>query len=339
MKNKILVIGDLHMKEHLRYHDSIPDKRNGERQEILDFIVKQSEDTDTVVLLGDVFDNKNPLATTTKLFTEFLERFIDKKVYIIAGNHSKHSDGRTSLDYLKEIKNKNWKIITTTVEKIDGMVFCPYFFRQELGVNTDAEGSQKVLSMLPDGDSFFFHHAISDTEVTSGLQVNIFNELVFPRDVLEKKYKILFGGHIHKNKNYGKTIVAGSVFNQEVGEVGKSIWKLNTINWEVEEIHLPGRCIYKLENPTVDDLMDIEFSSIVKVILTLRLSVEDMNKLRELLKKFDAHIIIEQYPNERTRAVYEKNILEFSVGELLGLYAEQKKVSLPKLLSAFDLIK
>lgn len=334
------IIGDLHLKENLGYSSYIKDGREAEKQEILDFIVNSLKDCDTIIFLGDQFNARNNPSRVIKEFVAFLERFNGKQLYILTGNHEIDSFGKTALDFLKELKKKdNWHVITDTIESINGFTFCPYFTKSQLAVKTDEEGIKMIMNKLEDNNILFIHSALSETSTTSGIQTNIFNEIVLPRKELEKRFKLVIGGHIHKPKNYGNTIVAGSIFNQEVCEIGKSIWRINEDTLEIEEIKLPGRGIYKLTDPTNTDLNKIKEDSIVKVILTKKITKKKVEELKDRLGKFDAFVLIEDYPKERKKLVSDKNVLEFEVEELIGLYAKQKQIDLNKLLNAFELIK
>lgn len=336
---KILVLGDIHWRDSLGYSQYIKDGRESEKKEILDFIVKQSEDCGIVVFGGDQFNQRNPLSETIKEFTEFLERFKNKEIYIIAGNHEIKPNGETAIDYLKTITNKNWHIITDKIEKVGNMTFCPYFNKSTLGVKTDLAATKKIIQQFTKNDMLFVHHAVSETTTTSGISTNIFHEPVLPKKDLEKMFKLVVGFHIHSPQCEGRTIIAGSVVNQECGEHGKFIWKIEEKTLKVEQIPLPGRGIYKLENPTIEDLIAIRNTNIVKVIMTAKVSKDMLEEIRENLEKFDASLLLEQYPSERKKLTVTDNILDYSVEKLLEVYALEKKVDLNKLKSAFELIR
>lgn len=341
MNNKILVIGDMHWKEHLRYHEYVVGGRDGERADVLQALVDSAQDCDTVVLVGDVFDVKNPPSSVVHMFTEFLERFGDKEVFIIAGNHEKFADGKTALDYLKEVKNKKWNVITDRVSIHGNMTFCPYFFKEELGCKTHEEATAKVMDMLQGGEILFSHHAVSDTITVTGQSTNLFPEVVLPKEQIESRYKLNIAGHIHKPADYGRSIVTGCTMSNEVGDSEKFAWKITNrteaITWE--KISLPIRPIVKIENPTVVELDKFTSNSIVKAVFTDKAN-QPTEEIKERLRQFDAFIILEQYPNERKKlTVSEGAMLDYSVEQLLDLYSKEKKVDKNKLLAAWELIK
>ena len=339
--NLIGIIGDPHFKEVLGYSDYISDGRKEEEKEILDFIAESLSDCNTIVFLGDQFHARSSSSHIVKKLLGFLERFDGKEIYIRSGNHDKLANGRSTMDFLEEVKNKKWNIITRKVLCKDSMVFCPYFSRTEVDAEDNTEASKKIMEMLDGGDFLFIHHALTGTSNESGLKVDFFPEPVLPKSKLEQKYKKVFGGHIHSPQIKGNTIVAGSIFNNEVGETQKYIWKLNKDTTEVEQIKLPGRGIYKLENPSDKDLDKIDKGNIVKVILTKKLDAPKLGELKEKLGEFDAYLLLEQVPSERKRVHFKKGekLLEFSTDQLLETYAKMKDVDLNKLKKGFELIK
>jgi hypothetical protein len=112
---KQLIIGDLHLRDVLPYSDIVHGGRTEEEKEVLDFIIAQSTDCDSVVLLGDVMNGKVNSSMTIKKLVNFLEQFGDKEIYILSGNHTKLADGRDSLDFLAEIRNKQWTVVTKEI--------------------------------------------------------------------------------------------------------------------------------------------------------------------------------------------------------------------------------
>ncbi|MBV6340121.1 metallophosphoesterase family protein [Candidatus Magnetobacterium casense] len=346
------VIGDLHFKESLGYADYIEDRRRGEKQGILDFIVKELSDCDTIVMMGDQLNARNNLSSVIKDFVAFLECFNGKKVYVLAGNHEKKGDGSSAIDFLKEINNPNWEVITDGPPFFAKMgnarvALLPYMPRTELDSTTNEEALAKItkaLRRIKDGDILFTHYSVSDIVTDNGIQTNLFNDIILPKKQMEKMFKLVVAGHIHTPGIHGNTIITGSIFNDEIGEVGKKIWKIDPKDLKYRGIDLPGRPIMKAENiMSVDDMMNgpsFPKHAIVKVTLTdpkLKDKVEDIKKY--LREHTDAYILLEQYPRERKKAHFDEGMLQFQVEDLLGVYAKAKKVDPKKLLSAWELIK
>ena len=352
---KILVIGDQHFKDNLSYADYVSDRRIPEKKEILDFIQDQAKDCRHIVLIGDNFNSKNNSSETNREYVEFLERFGDKEIYVISGNHEKKGDGKTAIDFLGEVKKKNWHIFTrpgtiSFLEKHQSvgksipsvpkqstwkLDFLPYMLNSELGVENYEEASKEIMKHLDEGDILFAHHLITGTTYR-GLKAEMFHEAVLPREKLEKKYKLVIAGHVHEPQQKGNTIITGSLFTSEVGEIEKFIWKINA-DLTVDKIRIPAREIHKLVDPVGAELSWIPDSAIVKVIITKK-RPEGLDGLKELLSRFDASLLIEDYPNTRKKAHIEEGAFDFSLEALLTLYAKEKDVDLTKLLKGLQII-
>lgn len=339
------IIGDLHFREHLAYSDYISDRRDAEEKEVLDFIVKSLTSCSKIILLGDQLNAKNNPSEVNRKLVEFIERFNDKEMFIISGNHERIGSGKTAIDFLKEIKGHNWHIITSGPTTIGEYDFLPYMAYPELGVKDKIEATEKLTRSLGENKILFCHHAISGCTTTSGCQTDIFDEMVLQKKHLAKRYKLIVGGHIHAPQFVGDEknadmLIAGSIFNNEVGEVEKAVWTIDEKTLAVTKIVLPGRGIYKLKNPTEKDLQSVPIGSIVKIIITEK--SEDIDRLKfclKNLKRFDAYLLLEQYPNERKKIISGDNLLEFDIERLLELYAKQKKIDVKQLNAAWELIK
>lgn len=339
---KIGIIGDLHLKDKLGYCDYVADSRTQEKKEVLDAIINNLSDCETIVLMGDNFNNRNNSSETIKEMVEFLSRFSGKKLYLLAGNHEKAGDGKSAIDFLKSLKNKNWEVITNTIEAYQigkyQSIMLPFITRAELGKKDNDEALKSIMKSLPKADILFTHFSVSGAETGSNFFTDYFNEIVLPLADLNKKYNHIIGGHIHKPQQVGKLLVTGSIFNNEIGEQGKYVYKLDDETDEITSFLLPGRGIYRLENPSLSDLNKIAYNNIVKVILTdKKIAVEPIS---EALKQYDAYLLLEQYPNQRTKVNFdEKQAFDFSIERLIIMYSQAKKVDVNKLNHAMELIK
>lgn len=334
---KIGIIGDFHAKDNLSYYEYIKDQRKSEKREIMDFIVDYFSDCNSVVFMGDNLNSKNNSSETIKDFIQFVERFNDKDVYIIPGNHEKRGNGKSAIDFMKEINKPNWHVITTPgFVKVYNhqMYFLPYMSLPELEVSNNLEGRDSILSHMDKNTEhrkyLFAHHAISDTFSNGGISTNTFNEIILPKKQLESLFEKVFAGHIHKPQEDGNTVITGSVFNNEAGETEKFVWKVNVDTNNIEKGKLPGRPIYKFENPSIKTLQELPSSGIIKVVVTSR----DVNieNIKEELKRFDCHVLLEHYPNERKKIHFDEGALDFSINNLLKMYSEEKKIPLDKLM-------
>jgi hypothetical protein len=323
----------------LGYSDYVGDRRVQEKKDILDFIVSSFQDCEVVVFMGDNFNSKNNSSETNREFVEFVERFGNKDVFIICGNHEKKGDGSTAIDFLGEVKRPNWHIFTQPSSfSINGkkLDFLPYMLNQEIGVTTCEEATKEIVDHLDGGDVIFAHHAISGTTF-NGIKTELLKEIVLPKEELEKKYKKVVAGHIHQPQIVGNTLITGSLFTNEVGEIEKFIFKIDD-SLNIEQIKVPARGIYKLVDPSIDDITKLPKKSIAKIILTKRGT--DIESIKIVASGLDAHVIIEDYPNERKKMHIEENAaFDFSIEALLKMYSEERGVDYNKLIKGLELIK
>lgn len=341
---RTLVVGDLHFRSTMGYSDYVKDGRVKEKREVLDFIVDSANDCEGVILLGDCFNNRNNPSEVIREFVAFIERFKSKQVYIIAGNHCKSGDGKTALDFLKEINKPNWHIITNTIEKIGDFVFLPYFYKGEVKAANSNDLKNYIMKKLPEGKFLFCHHAISDMSM-GHLMTNDLSEVVLPKEKLrEKNYSKVFAGHIHSHSVSEDFFVTfmGSVFTNETGESRKVICKLtdNELGTECHYLDLPCRPIVTLENPSVEAVWSEDKDSIIKVVFNNRELISSVAGIKEALEANKLNFkIIEQYREQRVKKEEDLNIIDLSIEKLLKIYSTQKKVDYKALIEGFDIIK
>lgn len=343
---KILVVGDTHFRLEQRYSSALPDGRRKEWEAVKDKIIETSKGCDAVVLLGDNFNDRHNNSSVIREFIEFLNKFGDKEVHILAGNHERYSTS-TAIDFLKHVKNTKWTIYTepklTTIAGQEAFMI-PFITPALLGVNGKEEGVKKLVEMLPkDAKALAFCHLGVTGATLHGVSADFFNEIVLPKAEMEKHFWHSFFGHWHgKQMLFPSTYITGNIFTNEVGEHSKSIWVYEsdgTIDVKIEEVPLPVRPIHKLEwcEDAERKFSGVPDNSIVKCYVTI--PGTDIDLVKKTLERFDASIIIEQYPSERQKIHFESGVLDLSVETLLGKYAEAKSLPYGDLIEGFNLIK
>ena len=108
---KICIVGDPHFRFQLPYSTALEDGRRSEWEAVKDKIVETAEKCDAVILMGDCFNSKHNHSTVNTEFVNFLHRFGNKEIYILAGNHERYGH-QTGLDFIKEMKNPLWHVFT-----------------------------------------------------------------------------------------------------------------------------------------------------------------------------------------------------------------------------------
>ena len=337
---KILIVGDQHFRHELPYASAFEDGRQKEWRATLDKIIELGQSVDAVVLLGDNLDKRHNHSTVVKDFISFLKSFPAKTpVHIMAGNHERYGK-ETALDFLEKLGHPNWSVHTNMVVEpvIPGgdttACFVPYVTPAMLGAKDLEEGKTKIMESMGKADLAFVHLALS------GKKTDQFNEIVLPLEEMSNRFVFTFGGHVHKAELLADNVlVAGSVFTHDMGEEGKSVFIYDTDLKTYEEHKLPVRGIYKLLVSSADTrTSDIPDHSIVKCIVTD--TQVDIDKLRQdVLSRFDAFVVVEQYPNTREKVMFEGGALDLSFENVLKVYADVKGLSYTDLKEAWDLVK
>lgn len=337
---KILIVGDQHFRFELPYGTALPDGRRAEWEDVKRTIHQTAENCDEIVLLGDGFNARHNHSSVIHEFVDFLKGFKKKPVHILVGNHERYG-AATALDFLKRMEVKNWMIYMypTVGAFSSGLNFfmLPYMSPGLVQAANREEGVKKLLELFPKEHTTlaFIHHAITG-ELVYGMLADLFNEIVIPHDILAERFDHVFAGHIHGYQEMEPNItVTGSIFSSAVEDNHKSIFI-----WEdgkIEKISLPVRGIYKILWGA-GGWDHIPSASIVKCYVTNR--ENDIEEVKKYLQRFDASVLIEDYPNERQKAHFENNAaLDLSIENLLKLYSEERSINYADLKSGFELIK
>lgn len=340
---KILIVGDQHFKLDLPYSSYFEDRRRGEWEGVKKKIHDTARGCDAVVLMGDNLNSKHNNSAVIDEFVGFLKGFGAKELHIIAGNHETFGN-KTAIDFLKKLMIPSWNVYTAPRknEVIPGSgfygMFVPFLTPSMVGAKDKEEGVAHSVKKLAasDADIAFFHQGITGASV-HGQLVDLFNEIVLPQEDVELLFDRIFTGHIHGHQELSeKTTLTGSLFTSEVGEEKKYVFIYDTETKLTEKIEMPERGIYKATMPG-SNLEIIPKNSIVKCYVTDR-SV-NVVELKEFLSSFDAHILIEQYPNERTKMHFEDGALDLSLDNILKIYSDAKDIDHEALLRGMSMLK
>lgn len=347
---KILAIGDQHLRLDLPYADYINDRREGEKRAVFGLIQEVAKKNDAVVLMGDGLHMRHNHSTVIKEFVMFIQSFAPTPVINLAGNHEVYNGTETAIDFLREAHLQHVTVVTSGPVRSDignnKVVFLPYCTNAVLGVDNYEDGSKEILRRIDEiikgeqFDAIFLHHAISGIK-TLGSMTDLFNEIVLPQEELEKRFKIVVGGHIHTPQHLGCTVVTGSIMTADAGEEEKYIWEVDLDKQTVGKIKLPVRPIHKVDIQTNEDVGRLRsFDSYAIVKCVVRSKDVNIESLREELKRFDAYVLVEDYPTERKKTHIDDGAMEdLSIENLLRLYAKNNKIEEKDLLTAYELIR
>lgn len=327
----------MHHRLELPYAAAFEDGRRGEWEEVTSAIHKASEAADMVILMGDNLNSRNNPSAVLSDFIGFLKGLGDKETHILCGNHER-AGFVTALDFLDRVDHPVWKVHTTPgVQEIKGIkiAFTPYMTPAMVAGTASNEEAVKVfIESSPEADLAVMHQGITGAKV-HGTMVDLFNEMVFPQEELEKKYKKVFSGHIHSPQKVGTKIqMTGSIFTMEVGEHSKSVFMYDTDTGATEEIPLPVRGIYLIEDNM--DMAKIPDTSIVKYIVTDK--EIDLDKKKKEMERFDASFVIEKYPMERRKMHVADGAMDLDINSLLLMYSQVKGIEYNTLRQGLDLL-
>ncbi len=220
---KIVIIGDIHLGASFAY--GRPDIETGVSSRLLDYEKTLSyiisyiiaNKIELCIMLGDIFETRNPSPQQVVIFYRQLKRLSDSGVtsYVLMGNHDyvKTRKITSSLDPLKEIHLPNVSIFTdialakfsdTAGEKIN-VLLMPYRNRQsyDKSLNDEAikELTQELLNAKEAADSsaptLLCGHMMMEGTIPSDAGEYGLNELVLPFDIFNG-IDVVINGHIHR---------------------------------------------------------------------------------------------------------------------------------------------
>ncbi len=201
-------------------------------EKILNEIIELTKlrEISNIFILGDIFDNYNPPASSVKIFYNFLYKISKNNVnsFIITGNHDSNDKLLEAKSFLEE---KNIFIFTKVNENFDveGKNFSIKGNKIDFGtykvlmlpfVSSARVGKSISLCLdseinLGSADILFMHQAVDDFK---GFFEDISNEYYFTKKFLSKKFKKVISGHIHKNMEIENILYIGNIFPVSVKE-------------------------------------------------------------------------------------------------------------------------
>lgn len=203
MKNKTLVIGDLHFDNKFR------GMLDAQREAVIK-ICDLHKECDKVIFLGDLMMHRNPRPEVLLALKKMIDTISkNREVFILRGNHdsvTKSDDGLTSLSLFE---NTKVKVITHThIDHENKWMFIPHY-----------EDEQKIkddLACAPKGYTIFGHFGYNGVLNSAG-------DADFSLSISDFKNPTILG-HIHTEGRNGNVTVLGTPYSTNFGEAGKDCY-------------------------------------------------------------------------------------------------------------------
>lgn len=220
---RVVIIGDIHLGAG--YSFGKPDPETGINSRLLDYektltnIVNYTvnNDFELCIMLGDIFETRNPAPQQIVIFYKQLKRLSDAGVttYVLMGNHDylKNRKITSSLDPIKEIHMSNVFVFTDVdlVQFTDSnnetlnILLMPYRNRQSYDKNSNEEAVLEMtkeihaarLKAINGSPILLCGHMMMEGTIPADAGEYGINELVLPFEIFEG-IDIVINGHIHR---------------------------------------------------------------------------------------------------------------------------------------------
>ncbi len=250
MKNEILVIGDIHS-----------DKSSIEELEAIFEEICFGEQWARIVLLGDIFDRKNPCTEVINYVTKILTKMLKIcPVDIVDGNHDAISQSISALDY------------------------STYF-----GVTVHREESSIKAGEKTIGLGHFF------TDMGDQFKKDERHKV---KD-LAKKYDLTLLGHDHCFRKLAPNVFhLGSIRRQHFGEVDYGVPKYATLSTESFKMTLceVKSAIPMIDASSIEDALKIDSRTKLRLVFkSFEDYIKNINTIPKLQRKFHVFKVFHDY--------------------------------------------
>jgi len=262
-------------------------------EEIFFPYLEKNQDIDTIIHIGDVFDNRkhiqlNILSNWREKIFERLEK-LRKNVHIIVGNHDAHWKNSNEVNSPKELLSQyNWEVYEhpTTID-FDNLSICflPWInesnYIQSLKEIQDTKAQVCMGHLAIQGFEMFAGHVAE-----SGLDRSIFG-----------KFDLVFSGHFHHKSNEHNIHYLGSPYPMTWGDYGdpRGFHIFDTDTRELQFIENPIQIFHKVyyndsdksfENITEEDYSHLT-GMFVKIIVQKKENPYWYDLFLETIQKHD----------------------------------------------------
>lgn len=220
---KVVIIGDIHLGAG--YSFGRPDSETGINSRLLDYdktlsnIINYTinKKFELCIMLGDIFETRNPSPQQIVIFYKHLKRLSDAGVttYVISGNHDyiKTRKITSSLDPLKEIHIPKVSVFTDidlvsftdSQNETLNVLLMPYRNRQSYDKQSNEEAVLEMtkeihrarLKAYPNSPILLCGHMMMEGTIPADAGEYGINELVLPFEIFEG-IDVVINGHIHR---------------------------------------------------------------------------------------------------------------------------------------------
>lgn len=290
MRNKILILGDVHLGKSLSIGKLINgvNSRVQDQTNLLYWVLQTAKDKNVsnIIITGDIYEYSKPHPALIRIFMKWLKACEKEKitVHIIFGNHDIIRTGivtQSALDIVPAVElpiaNVYKDFVNLDIEGIH-FTFTPYRDRRLYNVDTMEEALDKLRSELDavkkdlpkDKCKVLIGHLALKGSLYVGDEIDDFANEIFCTEDMFDGFDYVWMGHIHKpqvllDKDNRYIAHVGSMDRSDFGKAetdhDKIIVLLDSFNKEklFENIVLPTRSLHNINITVPQDKDSTDF--------------------------------------------------------------------------------
>ncbi len=291
MKNKIVIVGDLHLGKKNSI-DQFVQYQLDEIDKVIEYILENENEINTIIVLGDVFDNRKSIniKTLNDTFSK-IKRIDDIDVYLIVGNHDCFYKNDIKLNSLNTIFDHHelshlFTIVNKPLEipEIDSLLV-PWMAMDNY--------NECLLAIKNSKAKYCFGHfelngfqMNSNTICKSELKAGTF-----------KHFDEVYSGHFHTKSQQGNITYLGSHCQLDWSDFGekKGFYELNLEDDLLYFIESKDQIFRKIIINDDTDIKKIEKieNSFLKIYLNRKLTPRENNGILDLISNNISYEIID----------------------------------------------
>lgn len=283
-----------------------------------------------VIILGDLFRNKQPTMFCLSMLAGILRSFRDHgiHVYILTGNHDVYRMvGQThALGVFKAMEIPNIHVFDEpTCISIEGTkcMFFPY-----MGAPQDAR-LKEVLRSGAEAEILMLHGSIEGAIVNHQVDYEIHDEDEIKFDTVSK-FKAVFAGHLHQCHNMGHVWYPGSVERLTFSDEGTNKFfldvKIENGVAQVTQVPLKAREMITISYEEIPQVVAGLINIKDAIVRVTGVESEYMKDIYRILKDRGCYHVANVLRKESEQIeVSPITDMKVDMGEFIGKFAEKKK--------------